>query len=155
MIITTQINILKESRVQRASTEEDIAWQVQQKKYEEALGVWHVADEKLADTVRAEVMATLYFEHGWLCNLDGIYLFFFSFLFFFLFFSFFFLSFFLVQVASAEVMATLYFEHGWLCNLDGIYLLFFFFSFLFLFWWTRRVRRSWPRSTLNMDGCAI
>eukprot|EP00026_Physarum_polycephalum_P001863 Phypoly_transcript_01866.p1 GENE.Phypoly_transcript_01866~~Phypoly_transcript_01866.p1 ORF type:complete len:1019 (+),score=214.39 Phypoly_transcript_01866:45-3101(+) len=57
--------------LKRTAAAADIAWQVQRKKYEEEIGVWRVADEKLAEAARVEIMAVLYFEHGWLCNLEA------------------------------------------------------------------------------------
>jgi hypothetical protein len=57
--------------VKRSAAAADIAWQMQQKKYEEEMGVWRVADDKLAEVARVEIVAMLYFEHGWLCNLEG------------------------------------------------------------------------------------
>ena len=57
--------------MKRTGAAADIALQVQQKRYSEEVAVWRVADDKLAEAARMEIMAMLYFEHGWLSNLEG------------------------------------------------------------------------------------
>ncbi len=59
--------------MKRSVVAADIAYQVHTKKYEDQFTAWKTADDNLAEFARQEVNSMLYFEHGWLCKLEGIY----------------------------------------------------------------------------------
>lgn len=72
MLFSENKSIYSLRRVKRSVVAADIAHQMQKKKYEEELAVWRQTDEKLAEVARQDIVNMLYFEHGWLCNLDSI-----------------------------------------------------------------------------------
>jgi hypothetical protein len=57
--------------VKRSAAAADIAYQLQKKKYDDDYALWRATDDKMAEAARTGIMAMLYCESGWLCNIEG------------------------------------------------------------------------------------